>query len=308
MSVQSFQDAVAAVKGNASPDEQTETAEVETEAQAETQIEEIEVQEDIDLEVIETDDSPAIDAPNSWSKAEKEHFGTLPQEVQQSIALRERERDLNIRKAQDETAATRKEIETERDAVNKLKTDYSEKLKSGIKELSSDLLDPNSETYDPEAYHLAAAKQREAQAEISKLDNELELEKAQERKVWQENEIKVYQEILPEFVDTEKGPAFRQKLAEYAVKTQGITMEQAANAFPITPAKEMKILSNSMKWEDAVARQKAAKKTPKPKALQGGNSNPQPEKKADMKSAAAKFKANRTPASAAALLSLNRKG
>lgn len=295
-----FQDAVDAVKASASPEQEVVTEDSPVEIQEE------EVSIDTD-QVIETDDSPAIDAPNSWSSTEKEHFSTLPRDIQASLALRERERDLNIRKGQDETAAERKAIEADKEAINQQKAELSDRLKSGSRKPSKDLLDINHETYDPDSYHLASAKYEEGLAEAKKLDDELSLEDAEKLNVWQKNEIKVYQDVLPDFVDNEKGPALRQKLAEYAVKSQSITMEQAAQAFPVTPANQMLILYQSMKYEEAVARSKAAKKTPKPKSLSGGNSNPQPEKKTDIKSAAAKFAANRDPASAAELLSLNKK-
>lgn len=296
---QAMQDAVSKIKEQASPAEEVVTETVET-------VEEISIDEDTN-QVIETDESPAIDAPNSWSKTEKESFSTLPPGIQASLALRERERDLNIRKGQDETAAERKQLEEARETVKQQKAELSERLKSGSRKPSTDMLDPEHESYDSDAYHLANAKYEKGLTEAKKLDDELSLEDVEKRRVWQENEIKVYQDVLPEFVDNEKGPAFRQKLAEYAVKTQGITMEQAAQAFPVTPAKEMKILFQSMKYEEAVARGKAAKKTPKAKSLSGGSSNPQPEIKPDRASANADWNANRSPEAAAKLLGLGRK-
>lgn len=293
---QAVQDAVDSLK--AAPDTEVVAEEPEGESQELNLVEE---------EAIETDDSPAIDAPNSWSKTEKEHFSELPPEIQASLALRERERDLNIRKGQDETAAERKALGADKDAVNKQRLELSERLKSGSRKPSTDMLDPEHESHDPDGYHLKLGRYNDGLEEAKKLDNELSLEDVEKRKVWQENEIKTYQTVLPEFVDNEKGPAFRQKLAEYAVKTQGITMEDAAKAFPITPASEMLILNKARLYDEAVAKLKKGKKTPKPKTLAGGSSNPQPEKKTDMKSAIARFKVNRSPADAAAILGRNKR-
>jgi len=293
---QAVQDAVSAVKAQASPEQEVAEVEVSTP--------EIEIEDT--TQVIETDESPAIDAPNSWSKTEKESFSTLPRDIQVSLALRERERDLNIRKGQDETALQRKELDKEREGVNQQKVELSDRLKSGSRKPSTDMLDPEHESFDSDAYHLANSKYEKGLEEAKKLDDDLSLEDAEKRKIWQENEIKVYQEVLPEFVDNEKGPALRQKLAEHAVKVQGITMEQAAQAFPTTPANQMIILYESMKYREAVARGKAAKQTPKPKSLSGGSSNPQPAQKADLKSAIAKFNKDLSPASAGALLGLNK--
>ena len=298
---QAVQDAMATIKAQASPEPEVVT----TEASPEAPQEEISIDEDTN-QVIETDDSPAIDAPNSWSKTEKDHFSTLPRELQESFSLRERERDLNIRKGQDETAAERKELNKAREDVNQQKVELSDRLKSGSRKPSTDMLDPEHESFDSDAYHLANAKYEKGLEEAKKLDDDLSLEDAEKRKVWQDNEIKVYQKVLPEFVDNEKGPALRQKLAEHAVKVQGITMEQAAQAFPTTPANQMIILYESMKYREAVARGKAAKQTPKPKSLSGGSSNPQPAQKVDRKSANAAWNSNRSPEAAAKLLGLGK--
>lgn len=295
----SFQEAVDAIK--ATPEqEQAETPEVE----AQVQTDEIEIQEDVDLEVVDKVEIPTVDMPTSWSKSNTDEWDELTPAAQERYAERERNLQSDYSRRQTELSSKEKALSDSIEESAKLKADYLERLKSGSREPSIDLLDPNSEKYDPDTYHLAKAKQTEGLAEIKKLDDEITLEDVEKRRVWQENEIKVYQDVLPEFVDTEKGPAFRQKLAEYAVKVQGITMEQAKQGFPVTPAKEMNILFKAMKYDEAVARQRAAKKTPKPKSLSGGNSNPQPVKKVNVKSAVAKFVADRSPAAAAELLGL----
>lgn len=254
-----------------------------------------------DETVIETEEIPAIDAPNSWSKAEKESFSSLPPEVQESLVQRERTRDLNIRSAQDETAAQRKSLEADQSAVSKLKADYLVKLKAGSSKPSVDLLDDNNESYDPDAYHSQMRAHEKQSEEVTKLEGELDLEDAEKLREWQTNEIKVYQKILPEFVDSEKGAAFRQELAEYVAKEQGTTAEEVGRQFPTTPAPIMLMASKAMKYDAAIARQKAGKSTPQSKSLSGGNSNAKPAVKTNRADAIKAYKANPTSETAAAL-------
>lgn len=294
-----FQDAVAAVQGEAAP----EAPEVE-----ETSQQDVELDLSDDNEVMETDESPAVDAPNSWSKEDREQFSTLPHETQVSIANRERDRDLNIRQSQDKVAEERKAFEVEQSSVKDQKAKLLEKMKVyGPKEPSADMLNPEHESYDPDAYHLSSARFKESSVEMQKVEDEISLESVEERKKWQLNEIENYKKDLPEFVDVEKGPAFRQKLAEYATKALNITMEQASQQFPITPASDMIILNKAMLYDAAVAKQKSGKQTPKPKSLSPGNSNPKKVEKPNVSKATADWHKNRSPEAAAALLSVGKK-
>lgn len=277
-------------------------------APAESGTEEVESNVELDLsgdnEVIGTEEIPAVEAPNSWSKGDKEHFSTLPHETQVSIANRERDRDLNIRQTQDKVAEESKALEADRTSIKEHKTKLLEKMKVyGPKEPSKDMLNPEHEDFDTDGYHLQKANFDEAQEKQSELEDEISLETAEERKKWQLNEIDVYKEIMPEFVDTEKGPAVRQELATYATKAFGYTMEEAAKVFPITPAREMLILKKAMLYDAAVAKQKAGKQTPKPKTLAAGGSNPK-SKATDRKSVAAHFDKTGSKDDALALLGI----
>lgn len=263
--------------------------------------------EELDLsdeigEVIETDDSPAIDAPSSWSKDNAKHFSTLPLEVQQSIADQERNRDLTLRQSQDQNAAERKELETKREAVNQQKADFVESFEVyGPKKPSLDMLDQESEAYDPDAYHTMNNKYVKGKEKVDKVRKELSAEDVKAQDEWAKAELTTYKEILPEFVDPEKGQEYRNKLAEYGAKAMGITIEEIAKVFPTTPAVQMKMMDDARKWNNAIAKQKAGKTTPKPKTLSGGNSNPSKPVKKDMRSAAAKYKQNPNKQNAAAL-------
>lgn len=266
--------------------------------------------EDLDLsdepgEVIETDDSPAIDAPSSWSKDNAKHFSTLPLEVQQSIADQERNRDLNLRQSQDQNAAERKELKAKREAVNQQKADFLESFEVyGPKKPSLDMLDTESEAYDTDAYYTALNKYEKAKEKVNEANKALKAEDVKAQDEWAVNELKVYQEILPEFVDPKKGQKYRNVLAEYGAKAMGITIEEIGKVFPNTPAVQMQMMDKARKWDNAMAKQKAGKTKPKPKSLSGGNSNPSKPVKKSLNTAAAKYKQNPSKENAAALFGI----
>ena len=71
---------------------------------------------------------PAIDAPRSWSKEEKERFNSLPRETQEYLTRRETERDTALRRGQNETATLRKSYEEKERAVEQMRTQYEQIL------------------------------------------------------------------------------------------------------------------------------------------------------------------------------------
>lgn len=267
--------------------------------------------EDLELsndngEVIETDDSPAIDAPSSWSKDDAEHFSTLPPEVQQRIATRERDRDLNIRQSQDQNAAERKELEAKREAVNQQKADFLESFEVyGPKKPPIDMLDQESEAYDPDAYHTMNNKFVKGKEKADKVRKDLSAEDVKAQDEWAKAELTTYKKVLPEFVDPKTGQEYRNELAEYGAKAMGITVEEIAKIFPTTPASQMLMMDKARKYDAAIAKQKAGKTTPKPKSLSGGNSNPSKPVKKSLNNAAANYKKNPTKENAAALFGIN---
>jgi len=64
-------------------------------------------------------DLPAVDAPASWAKDAKEVFAGLPREAQEIIAGREKERDTEVRRAQNSAAIARQNAE--RDALGQVR-------------------------------------------------------------------------------------------------------------------------------------------------------------------------------------------
>lgn len=296
-----FQEAVDAVKGEpVTPNE-------EQEAEAPQEEVELDLSDDTGEEV-DKEEILAVERPQSWSSSNSEQWNELTPTAQQAYADRERNLQSDYSKRQDKIAEDIKAFEAEKSSFNDQKAKDLENMKVfGPQAPNKDMLNPEHESYDTDAYHLQKAQFEDHQNEMSKVEDEITLESAEKRKEWQMNEIEVYKKVLPEFVDTEKGPAFRQKLAEYATKALGITMEQAAKQFPITPANDMKILYQSMLYENAVAKQKKGKQAPKSKSLAPGNNNPGKAEKPNQSKAVANWNKDRSPAAAAALFSGGKK-
>jgi len=293
-----IQDAVAQLQANASPE-----SEQPSEAAAEAVVEIEVTPEAVEPEVI-----PTVKAPNSWSPAEKERFSALPPEEQTSIAGRERDRDLNIRKGQDETAAQRKELTAQTEAVSQQKAELLKRLQAtGPQKPSENLRNPEHEDYDTDLYQVEMSRFEIAQAERTKLEGELSLEDAKATSAWQTKEIVNYQTVLPEYVHPETGQAFRQALADYAVAKAGITMEEAAQEFPRMPAKQMVILNKARLYDAAIAKAQASKGKPNAKTLNSGASNPSAPVKVDTKAASKNWVTNRDRAAASALFAEQRK-
>jgi len=288
----------------AAPEDQNPEAATEVEAVTEN-TEELDLSNDSG-EVIETDDSPAIEAPSSWSKDDVEHFSTLPLATQERLAKQARDRDLNIRQNQDQNAEERKSLKADRESVNQQKADFLENLTVyGPQKPSIDMLDQESEAYDPDAYHTANNKYEKSQEKADKVRKELDADDVNAQNEWAANESTTYKKVLPEFVDPKTGQKYRNELAEYGAKAMGITVEEIAKIFPTTPASQMLMMDKARKYDAAIAKQKAGKTTPKPKTLSGGNSNPSKPVKKNLNDAAANYKKNPTKENASKLFGIN---
>jgi len=73
-------------------------------------------------------DQPPIDAPSSWTKAEKERFKSLPRETQEYLATREQQRDRDIRTRQNEFAEKSKGLEAQLKQAEEVRKQYETAL------------------------------------------------------------------------------------------------------------------------------------------------------------------------------------
>jgi hypothetical protein len=73
-------------------------------------------------------DEAPIEPPRSWTKEAHERFASLPRETQEYVAQREQERDRELRRVQNESAAERAALETERTRVETARVQYETAL------------------------------------------------------------------------------------------------------------------------------------------------------------------------------------
>lgn len=137
-------------------------------------------------EPAEDDESePPIEAPASWSKDAKATFASLPRAAQQVIAERERERDVEIRRGQNEVAETRKAVEAERQATVTERAQYARSLETVNARLQA--LEPKGIDWDKLAQDDPIGYVQALQTE-SKRQAELQAVKAEQQRVWEQQQ------------------------------------------------------------------------------------------------------------------------
>ena len=80
---------------------------------------------------------PPIEPPNSWSRAEKERFQSLPRETQEYLAERERDRDKALNRAQQEAAEKLKGLSQKEQAIEQARMQYETALPQLLQMLQS---------------------------------------------------------------------------------------------------------------------------------------------------------------------------
>lgn len=119
--------------------EQAESAEPATPAPESTEVDAAPLQEAHGETEVEADpaEQPPIEPPKSWTKEARERFASLPRETQEYLAQRETERDRELRRSQNEAAEHRKGIETERQRLTQLASQYETALPNVVSMLQA---------------------------------------------------------------------------------------------------------------------------------------------------------------------------
>lgn len=304
----SFQDAVANVAADLGQvqdqqpenveEEQPETAQEPDVSQAE------QAQEHLEIELEDNTESiPDVQAPNSWSTEDKEVFNTLTPQAQAIVARRERETRSNESRQMSEFNERQKQLETRE---TEIKTKQAE-LVSSLQALQVGEPDIALLDEDPDQYHRDMAAFKKSQSEFVKANQALQEQQALDSQAWQQDQIKIYQEHFPEFVDSKLAPKLHDALIDYVGGILGVDKKTATDRLIKTGAHDMRILNESRLYREALARSKSGKVKPKAKALKTGSSNPVTAKQTSVKSAASQFERDRSPAAAAALLQAGRR-
>ncbi len=194
-------------------------------------------------EAPEPQETAPIDAPGSWAAEDKERFASLPPEVQEIIATREKERDNEIRRRQNEVAERLRQIEPEYQAMQQARNQYEQAAQYAFNALqaSGEFSDiqtmedveklarddwPRYVQYDAHTKKLAAYQQ---QVEYAQQQRAAEWQ--QQWTHYASEQDRLFAEKIPEFADDAK----REKLQKLAVETlerdYGFSAQEMAHAW-----------------------------------------------------------------------------
>lgn len=175
----------------------------------------------------QTDDLPdpnPIEAPSSWAKDAKEKWASVPRDVQEVIATRERERDVEVRRAQNAVATTKQQVEREAfGQVEQIKRQSAEQYDTLAQQFmpqapdirllqSSDPQHHALYTEQDRQYRLGMAQMGEFQQRAEQARREADqLAEQQQQQEWQ-SEHAALVEAIPEWADPTERANLLQKL------------------------------------------------------------------------------------------------
>jgi hypothetical protein len=226
------------------PEEESATAETAEEPVEEPEAAEPEEAEPEAEEVTETEveepEIPAILPPSSWSEADRAQWATLPPEVQETVARRERERDAAFTKRSQEHAQKIREAEEAASQVAAERQHYLDQLNPFIQGLQAELngedieaqLDALLEAGDTYEYELKKRDIEKKQTRLARLQEE-QNRITQEQQLEQQRTLARYKaeedakliEALPAWANPEKAKVEKTALADYLKGNYGYTDE-----------------------------------------------------------------------------------
>ena len=223
---------------------------VDTPSDAEPTAEELGLEPE---EVIETEaeegpepELPAIKAPHSWDAEARAVFQTLPREAQQVIAARETARDAFVSKATEEAANTRKQAESEVQALSQLTEKTTAALQKVAQQFQDEWQNATPEAWaelartDPARYVAVRADYEAKQQAVAELAEAAQLQLDRERYAFEAKKIADLKVVAPELLDPIKGPERRAELEDYILKATPIdrSVLQTLDASVIVIAKK----------------------------------------------------------------------
>jgi len=220
------------------PEEEEELAEAEAdEAEAEADEE----------EVIEAEELPPIDAPNSWDGEAKEEFKKLPRALQETVQKREAERERFVQAKSQEAAQAQRNASIEAMKVaEQIKAEAIERLQQYEKQF--EVKPPSAELFsrDPVAYaqQLEAYQNISAQREQAQRDAErMRAEQAQIQQARQTHEAEAFHQRLQAEVPEVFDPATGQDVLKELTATAELLGFDPNQISDVTAIKALKLTS-----------------------------------------------------------------
>lgn len=275
---QAIEAMLASMSGEAEVEEQeTEVSDAEIEAEAQEQ--KLEGSQNVD-----SDD----DQPFGPEAVQQE---AAPEETEQEGA-EEQQEEPQVKDTEGALQAERAKLEAQAEEVQQLRNELIARLeelkKPNLDDLVPDveLLDENSEKYDPEEYNRQQARYQKLQVDQRKADAELEKVKAsqmakarEEHEAFLKQQRQYYEENLPQIVDPEKGRAVASDVISYAVALPSVSPEDLETV----PADLVHVLWKAMEYDKIQAQQANPPKptTKKPTTVRSSGNQVKPKSAAD---------------------------
>jgi len=245
-------------------------------------------------EVADPHENETIEPPNSWTKAEKERFATLPRETQEYIHAREQEREREFRRGQNDIADQRKAIAAEREMAEKARLHYEAQLPRLMQTLQAaqqanfadiqtiDDVQRLAEQ-DPFRYLQWQAHQTKLQATHAELERSRGEASRAEQSRWAEHvnrENQLAAEFIPELADKVKGPALTARVANELLPELGFKPDELAalasgkQKLSVYDHRVQRLLATALKYADVQRASKAAVAKPLPPVQRPGTARP----------------------------------
>jgi hypothetical protein len=245
-----------------------------------------------DQEPSEPAETPSIEPPRFWSKEAREHWQRIPPETQEYLRSRENERDVEVRRGQNEVAEKAKALEAERQAIANERQQWQTTLQPVLAAKIGELQNhPFAQLTPEQRVQLRQSdparfvdlkddfeyREREA-ARAFNAHQELVKSQAAERQAkseaWAKEQYDLVAQKTPEFTDEKTGAAMRTKAEKY-LQGYGFTPEEIT---ALRDHRYFQILRDALKGREAgdktaIAQAKVA--NAKPVARPGASKGPE---------------------------------
>lgn len=215
---------------------------------------------------------PPIEAPNSWSKDDRELFTTLPRETQEVIARRERERDAATQRVMNESAQVRKAAEAERAQAAQERAFFAERLAPMLQETQQRL----ASDFSPEALAQLAntdpagyvARIAERDAMIARAQAAQAVMEQQRQSILAQEQQKLH-EAMPDWKDPSKFADANRALRSYGEKL-GYTQQELDS---VVDHRALVVLEKARRYDELMTKgptavaNKAAQPKPAPRVI-----------------------------------------
>jgi hypothetical protein len=202
----------------------------------------VEIQPSSETKAPEPAELPPIEAPLSWSRADKETFYALPRETQERVAERERARDVEFRRYQNQSAETQRALESQMKAAEEMRQQYETALPMVLQiaqaNYDAEFSDVRSmedvrrlSREDPLRYTAWDARQKELSAlqqEHKASEERANNERAQNWNTFAQREDQRFAEKVPELADPEKAKVLRDSAVRTLKDVWGFSDEEIA--------------------------------------------------------------------------------